>query len=122
MKRTSSKIKLMFFSMMMFIVLYVPEVFAGINLNINKFKPDNNGAKGATELASMAGIILGIIQAIGTVVSVVVLIMIGMKYMLGSVEEKSEYKETMKPYIIGCALLFSISNIVGIIYNFAVNM
>ena len=42
---------------------------------------------------------------------------IGVKYILGSVEEKASYKETMVPYIIGCILATSGIVIVSYIYN-----
>ena len=59
--------------------------------------------------------IIGIIVTVGVVASVAVLAILGIKYMIGSVEEKAEYKKSMIPYIIGSILLFSSSTIVGII-------
>ena len=37
--------------------------------------------------------------------------------MLGSVEEKAEYKKTLMPYIIGATFVFAASAIAGTIYN-----
>ena len=37
--------------------------------------------------------------------------------MLGSVEQKAEYKKTMLPYVIGAALIFGASTISYIIMN-----
>ena len=42
---------------------------------------------------------------------------IGIKYIMGSVEDKAEYKKTLKPYVIGAVLVFGITNILGIIQN-----
>ena len=50
------------------------------------------------------------------------IMLIGIKYMLGSVEEKAEYKKTMIPYIIGCIFIFSISTIVSVIYSLVSQM
>ena len=63
------------------------------------------------------GKIVGAVQGFGSVVSLGVLVYIGIRYMVASVEEKAMYKETMLPYVIGSILVFSGSNIVGIIYN-----
>lgn len=60
-----------------------------------------------------------VIQVVGSIASVVALIIIGIRYMYSSVEEKAEYKKTMLGYIIGCALVFSIVNILGVIYDVA---
>ena len=66
--------------------------------------------------------ILGIIQNLGIVLSVIILMIIGIKYMLGSVEEKSEYKKTMIPYLIGAAIVFSGTTLPQIIYQLASNI
>ena len=47
----------------------------------------------STKLKTKAESILGVIQTVGTIISVIVLMIIGIKYMLGSVEERSEYKK-----------------------------
>lgn len=67
-------------------------------------------------------IMLGYIQVVGMVLSVIILILIGFKYMLGSIEEKAEYKKTLIPYIIGAFILFTGSTIPNIIYKFAQNL
>lgn len=71
---------------------------------------------------NMANKIIGAFQAIGNIVSVLALVIIGVKYMIGSIEEKAEYKKTMINYIIGAILVFAISNISAAIYNFTKNL
>lgn len=61
--------------------------------------------------------VLGVLQAIGIVVSVIVLIILGIKYMMGSVDQKAEYKKSMLPYVIGASVLLSASIITNIIMN-----
>jgi len=61
--------------------------------------------------------ILGIIRVAGTIGAVGILMVLGIKYMMGSTEEKAEYKKTMLPYIIGAVLLFAAVQIAGIIAN-----
>lgn len=70
-----------------------------------------------SKLMQKAGHILGVINAVGVVVSVIILMIIGLKYMLGSVEEKAEYKKTMTGYIIGAVLLFGVTTIANILYT-----
>ena len=62
--------------------------------------------------------IVGILQTVGVSVSVIVLIVIGIKYMMGSAEEKAEYKKTFMPYIIGAALIFAASVFAQVAYDF----
>lgn len=62
-------------------------------------------------------VILSVIQVIGVVVSIVTLMIIGIKYMLGSVEAKAEYKQTLLPWAVGAVLVFAATVLPKIIYN-----
>lgn len=62
------------------------------------------------------GVILGAIQMIGSLVAVICLIVLGVRYMMSSVEEKAEYKKTLLPYFIGAMMVFGISNLLEIVY------
>ena len=75
-----------------------------------------------SELKQAGNNIVGVITAVGVVVSVIVLIIIGIKYMMGSVEEKAEYKRTLMPYIIGAACVFATSVFVQLIYELAIKL
>ncbi len=63
------------------------------------------------------GTFLGIIKYVGVILSVIILIIIGLKYMLGSVEEKADYKKSMMPYVYGTFFLFAGSFVPQIIYE-----
>ena len=69
------------------------------------------------QIKDLGNNIIGILQAVGIVVSVVVVIVLGIKYMMGSVEEKAEYKKTMMPYLIGAALIFAASTVSMLVMN-----
>lgn len=61
--------------------------------------------------------ILGFVQILGSAVAVIMIVVIGIRYMLGSVEEKAEKKQTFIYYLIGAVLIFITVNIVSIVYN-----
>ncbi len=71
----------------------------------------------SADLMIMARTIMGYITVIGMVVSVIVLSILGLKYMTGSVEEKAEFKKDMFPYIIGAVFTFGASSIAQLIYQ-----
>lgn len=73
-------------------------------------------------LKSAGNTMLTVITTIGIVISVVILIVIGIKYMMGSTAEKAEYKKSLMPYVIGAGILFSASSIAQIIYDLAIKM
>ncbi len=98
------------------LMLMIPIISnADININPSDFKPGE--VTNATQFVQKANIVIGVIQAVGSIVAVVTLIIIGIKYMLAGVDEKAEYKSTMIPYVIGCSMLFVISNLLAFIYN-----
>ena len=74
---------------------------------------------GTGSVKSLGQQILGIVQLVGSIAAVVVLVVLGIKYMMGSAEEKAEYKKTLLPYIIGAVMVFAASSIAGVIFNFA---
>lgn len=75
----------------------------------------SNGSKFLTK----ANKLLGWLNLIAVGVSVIVFGIIGIKYMVGSVEERAELKKNMKPYIIGCVLAFGITTILEILSTIA---
>ena len=70
-----------------------------------------------TKVTEKVKVILNVISVIGIIAGVITLTIIGVKYMLGSVQEKAEYKKTMFSYLIGAILLVSICTIVQFIYR-----
>lgn len=78
--------------------------YKGSSTNSDKFKSKVNN-------------ILAIIRTVGIILSVIALAIIGIKYMIGSIEERAEYKKTMIPYLVGVFLVFSVTTIPQLIYS-----
>ena len=74
------------------------------------------------KLTNIGQTIVTIMQVVGIVVAVVVLLILGIKYMMGSAEEKAEYKKTMIPYLVGAVLIFASTTIVNVVYQLANNL
>lgn len=86
-------------------------------IKVDDYKPDDSSKEDIKVLKDKAGNIVGILSAVGVVVSVVALMALGIKYMLGSVEQRAEYKKDFIPYIIGAFLVFTVSLLPQIIYT-----
>ncbi len=71
----------------------------------------SGGSADTTSITGVGANIVSIITTIGIIVAVVVLLVLGIKYMMGSASEKAEYKKTMIPYLIGALLIFGASAI-----------
>lgn len=108
--------------MTIIIPIFSTTIFASTDLELGLLDNYKGDKVDSDKLESKASNIYGIIQVVGVVVSVVALMIIGIKYMMGSVEDKADYKNTLKPYAIGAFILFTGSLIPGIIYKIAQNI
>ena len=69
------------------------------------------------ELAGKAGVLLGVINVIGVVSSVIVLALLGIKYFLGSIQDKADIQKSMLIYILGIIFLVVCTTLPNIIYK-----
>ena len=59
-----------------------------------------------TLLSNTTDFLYNLLLAVGIVLAVGVGSVLGIKYMMGSVEEKAEYKQTLVAYLISCVVVF----------------
>ena len=103
----------------MMVILTVAPVFAATTGTVDPKTLTGSSNANTTTMQNIGNQIITVVSVAGSIVSVIVLIVLGIKYMMGSAEEKAEYKKTLMPYIIGAALVFAASAIAGIVFNFA---
>ena len=103
--------------MILAMVLVSTSVFA------NEYRPSDVKNVVSTDntqnIQNLGGRIIGIVRVVGTIAAVAMLIVLGIKYMMGSAEERAEYKKTLFPYFIGAILIFAATNLADIIYSWA---
>lgn len=58
------------------------------------------------KLQSFSSNLYSVLLISATAVSVLIGLIIGAKYMIGSVEEKAEYKKLLVPYLAGCVAVY----------------
>ena len=105
---------------LMMIVLIISNVSLGFDISgIGDLDAYNGDGVSSGTFVDMINSVVHIIQVVGSIVSVAVLIILGIKYMIGSTDERAEYKRTLMPYFIGAVLFFGIVNIASIINEFA---
>ena len=85
--------------------------------SLDEWKPVNMDIS-KDEFNNRTKVVVAAIRGIGIVVAVVALMVIGIKQMTASVEEKSIIKQAMPGYILGVILVVSITFLPTIIYNF----
>ena len=115
---SSKKVKILKLILVIFLVTIL---VYGFVINVNALSPkqyeDHKHTVNTGEIESIGQRIFRLVIVTGIFVSVIALAIMGIKYMIGSAEEKSEYKKTMLPYLIGAFFLFAASALAQILYN-----
>ena len=81
--------------------------------NVYILDAGNGGIKGAINT------VIGLLQVAGTGIALVVITMLGIKYLIASPSEKADTKKQIMPILIGCILLFGAVNITAAIAELA---
>lgn len=103
------------------LITFSTNVFAANGTMINPGDLENKvnyGNSNATDgLMNKAGNIMGLIRNIAVIAAVIIIMVLGIKYMLGSVEEKADYKKSFMPLIIGIILVVAATSIASFIFG-----
>ena len=111
------KSKVIISMLIMLLILIFPLTIDAAQINPDDYQASGPTASDVKDMYKFGGSIAGVVQIAGTIVSVGVMMLLGVRYMLASADEKAEYRERMLPYFIGAILLFGASNIVNIVYK-----
>lgn len=116
------KRKVKIFSIIMLIIITLSSFMGTVSYGQETIKPGDYNPNDRTEevpeeFTKTIGIIATGIQTIGIILSVIVIGILGIKFMTGSVEEKADYKKSIIPYLVGTILLVTIGTIIRIINN-----
>lgn len=75
-----------------------------------------------TDLKEMSDTLYNILLVVGIIVAILVGLIMGIKFIMGSLEEKAEIKNMLIPYIIGCVVVFGAFTIWQIVVNLLQSM
>lgn len=114
------KLSKVFIIIAILFIFFMSSTMVLATINPDDFAPTIN-TKGSESVVYFGRKIVSAITVIGTIISVVGMMGLGIKYMMGSIEQKAEYKKTMWPIFIGMVLLFGTSWILKIIYEIVPN-
>ncbi len=119
-KKMGKIIAVILIAMMLISVIGTPVQAGTQKQQSSSFTPSQitGTAKDTTAIQQAGKNIVGVLQAVGIVLAVVMLSVIGIKYLMGSAEEKADYKKSLMPYVVGAALIFTASIFAQAIYEF----
>lgn len=90
-------------------------------VDVTEFTGNTNGTA-AEKVTDISQNIIGIVQVVGTAAAVVMLVVLGIKYVIASASEKAEIKKSAPIYVVAAVFIFAAVNILAIIQDFATDV
>lgn len=96
--------------------MYLQQI--GVSINPSTWGEQDTGNKIKTgDINQWTASLINVVAIVGSAAAVIILIILGIKYMMGSAEDKAEYKKSLLPYVIGAVFVFGASALTGFIFN-----
>ena len=84
-------------------------------VDTGKFLDTGDSGLDTVALGDASDTIYKILMVLGIGIAVIVSVVLGIKFMIGSVEEKAQVKDALIPFVIGCIVIFGAFSIWGIV-------
>ena len=117
MKKTMKIVSILMMAIMMLMIatpVFAVDPTSAINSLDGKINYTGNGDD---DFTTKIGNIIGFLQWAGAIAGVLIITILGIKYMMGSLEEKAEYKKSMIPLIVGAVVLIAAPQIAKLIFS-----
>lgn len=127
MMNKKSLVKIIFFLILIIMFLSAFQTTMAWSVDIDKdfsrdetlVDPDKTGMLEARDIAAkIISNAISIVQVLGLGIAVIMLTALGIKYMVGSIEDKAQIKKHLMVYAIGAIVFFAAASILQIIQGF----
>lgn len=121
-KLTVEKILTIILIALIVLMATLPVCFAAADKGTDYMDPEGVTAKTTDAAASTQNFlwsVLGIVQVVAISLAVIMLIVLGVKYVSAAPAEKADIKQSAMIYVVGAILMFGASGIIQIIKKFA---
>ena len=113
MKKSLKIVSIMMMTIMM--IMVATPVFAVGTSVIDQVKPTT--PTNTTNILNLVNRILGFLQWAAIIGGVIIITILGIKYMMGSLEEKAEYKKSMIPLVVGVIVVMGATSIAKLLFS-----
>ena len=103
---------------LLLVIMFVFSIFSTVHAAIDPTTVITGPSSSGASSLYKANIILGIFQALGAGVAMVALLVLAIRYMYSSPDEKAEVKKKLIPYIMGGVMVFGATSLVKIVETF----
>lgn len=114
------KLKILFIMIILLssFLLVLPTLSYAVDLDPNTYTPSDEGVDDDA-VAKYIVPILNILYGVSISTSVITLMIIGLKFVVGSAQEKAEYKQHLMPVVVGIFLIAFLFTIISTFAKFA---
>ena len=114
------KVSKIFATILLVVMLmsFASVVFAATSVDPNTWKNQPGDKIKTDDITNFSASLINVISIVGSAAAIITLIVLGIKYMMGSAEEKADYKKSMIPYLVGAILIFAASALAQVVYQF----
>lgn len=95
------------------IIINFSQCFAADNFNFDAFENKTADSTISSPVKDVAGAILSGVRIAGTGVALIIISVIGIKYMMAAPSERADLKKSTFQYIVGAVIVFGASNLLG---------
>lgn len=96
------------------LAIITPVSLASGKIDTSKLQEISNPT-GISSISQISGKIIGVIYTVAVFMSIATLVIIGIKYITSSPDQKASLKDRAIPYVIGAILAFGAANILNFI-------
>ena len=117
MKKSLKVVSILMMAIMM--IMVATPVFAKVDSSttINGVTGQITAPTDTVNITKLVGNILGFLQWAAIIGGVLIITILGIKYMMGSLEEKAEYKKSLIPLIVGIIVVMGASTIANVLFK-----
>ena len=118
MKKTLKILSVVLLSVAMLFVFAQPVSLAAGRGDVNgTIALTEGGNQMSNEVGSIAGTIINWIWGISIIVAIIVVMVIGIKFIIGGTQEKAEYKKSLMPVAVGVILVVFATTLVKFLFS-----
>lgn len=123
MKGTIKLLSVLMIAIMLVAVVSVPVHAGNLTGQLDELEtamkdPKNQAGDETDDIRGMVAKVINLIRNVAVIGGVLLLTIIGFKYMLGSAEEKADYKKSLIPLVVGIIVVMAASQIMSMIFGF----
>ena len=106
--------------MAIMIVTSLSQLVFASDINASIFEPTETAAEEPVKKA--IGAAIRIVQIVGVGVAIIMLVVLGIKYITSAPNEKADIKKSLMYYVVGALLVFAASGVLEIVRKFVTDV